>query len=432
MTGEGIGASLARIDRGAAGTFAAGTGAAAVAVYLLLHGSLAVALAFCMLPLAVWLFGRPEIGVVLLGASIPVMYDLTGGRGGFHLAFSDLLLVLVGANVVAAALLTDRSAALHALRPLKAGVLQYGVLLVVLLVIHFSLKDVAQTGQRLELFFVPLVIGAFAAVANRELAVLKAYVIAATALAGLWPIVPSLGQKNPVGQMIGNALLVLVGVRALRRYAPLGLVLVPGLLLTGSRGTVVATTIGLVVILALQHSRAGSTFARLAVVGVVAFVTYALLPVSLQGRLTTFLPGTGTRSAYALHIRQQYVTDAKHLIAAHPVTGVGVGNYVAGDPTNLTATTDPHNVLLLQAAEGGYGFALSLLVLVGASAAVIRRMVSVEIAPVAVGVLLATFAHGLVDVYWVRGTPVLSWLLVGMACGVLARVRSNAEPEQSE
>jgi hypothetical protein len=23
--------------------------------------------------------------------------------------------------------------------------------------------------------------------------------------------------------------------------------------------------------------------------------------------------------------------------------------------------------------------------------------------------------HGLVDIYWVRGTPVLGWLLVGMA-----------------
>ena len=157
--------------------------------------------------------------------------------------------------------------------------------------------------------------------------------VAASGARGLWPIDPSLGQKNPVGQMIGNALLLLVGVRALRRYAPLGLVLVPGLLLTGSRGAVVATAVGLVVILALQDSRARTVFTRLALVAIVAFVTYALLPVSLQNRLDdASLPGTGTRAAYAIHIRQQYVSDAKHVIAKHPVVGVGVGNYVAGDP----------------------------------------------------------------------------------------------------
>ncbi len=64
--------------------------------------------------------------------------------------------------------------------------------------------------------------------------------------------------------MIGNAILLLVGVRSLRRYAPLALVLVPGLLLTGSRGAVVATAVGLAVILALQRSRARAIFTRLA------------------------------------------------------------------------------------------------------------------------------------------------------------------------
>ena len=39
-------------------------------------------------------------------------------------------------------------------------------------------------------------------------------------------------------------------------------------------------------------------------------------------------------------------------------------------------------------------------------------------------VLLSTVAHGMVDIYWVRGTPVLGWLLVGMACGVYALRRT--------
>jgi hypothetical protein len=376
-----------------------------------------------------WLFAKPQIGVALLGGSIPILYDLTGGRGGFHLAFSDLLLVLVGAGVLAAALLRGRVAELHALRPLRGGLVQYGVFLLVLLVIHFGLSDAAQTAQRLELFFLPLVIGAFASLSNREHGVLKAYVIMATALAALWPVMSSLGQKNPVGQLIGNALLVLVGIPRLRRYLPLGLILVPGLLLTGSRGAILATAIGLLALLALQSSRSRSIFARLAVVGVVAFATYAVLPVSLQSRLTTFAPGTGSRSAYALQIRQQYVADAKHIIARHKVTGIGVGNYIGGSARDGTATTDPHNVLLLEAAEGGYGFAVSFLILVGVAALALRRMDGVEIVPVAAGVFLATVAHGLVDTYWVRGTPVLSWLLVGMACGAMARGRAERAEE---
>ena len=51
----------------------------------------------------------------------------------------------------------------------------------------------------------------------------------------------------------------------------------------------------------------------------------------------------------------------------------------------------------------------------------------VELAPVAAGVLVATVAHGLVDVYWVRVTPVLGWLLVGMVCGLYAQSRETEE-----
>ena len=79
---------------------------------------------------------------------------------------------------------------------------------------------------------------------------------------------------------------------------------------------------------------------------------------------------------------------------------------------------DPHNVLLLQAAEGGYLLAAGFVLVIAGSLLALFRMRSIELAPVAAGVLLSTAAHGLVDVYWVRGTPVLSWLLVGMVCGL--------------
>ena len=68
-------------------------------------------------------------------------------------------------------------------------------------------------------------------------------------------------------------------------------------------------------------------------------------------------------------------------------------------------------------------FAASFLLLIGGTALALWRMRRVELAPAAAAVLLATFAHGLVDVYWVRCLPVLGFLLVGMVCGLAARRR---------
>jgi membrane-bound metal-dependent hydrolase YbcI (DUF457 family) len=76
---------------------------------------------------------------------------------------------------------------------------------------------------------------------------------------------------------------------------------------------------------------------------------------------------------------------------------------------------------LLQAAEGGYVLAASFVVLIAGVLLVLARARNLETSPAAAAVLVATVAHGLVDVFWVRGTPVLSWLLVGMTLGLLAR-----------
>jgi ABC-type amino acid transport system permease subunit len=105
---------------------------------------------------------------------------------------------------------------------------------------------------------------------------------------------------------------------------------------------------------------------------------------------------------------------------------VGVGNYLAGTASNLTLVSDPHDVILLEAAEGGYIFAASFILLVVGAAFVLFRLRRVELAAAAGGVLIATVAHGMVDVYWVRGTPVLGWLLVGMVCGLAAQRKADA------
>ena len=131
---------------------------------------------------------------------------------------------------------------------------------------------------------------------------------------------------------------------------------------------------------------------------VLAFGTYATLPPALQTRLITFTPGVGSPGAYALHVRQQYAKDAEHIIRAHPLVGIGVGNYLAGNAYQGTQARDPHDVLLLQAAEGGYAFAASFVLLIVGSVIVLRKMTRVDVTAAAAAVLAATVVHGLVDV----------------------------------
>jgi O-antigen ligase len=271
-------------------------------------------------------------------------------------------------------------------------------------------------------------VGAFAALTGRYLPLLQAYVLSTTVLALVWPFDHFAGQKNPVGQLIANAILLLVGFHALHRLLPLLFVLVPGLLVTESRGAIVATAVGITVILLMRGLPARQMAIRVVPLLLVAGLTFAFMPSTAQERITTLSAGTATRAEWANLYRTYYWQDARRIIDAHPWTGVGVGNYGAANASSVNPVEDPHNVLLLQAAEGGYLLAAGFVLIIGGSLLALVRMRKIPLAPVAAGVLVATTAHGLVDVYWVRGTPVLGWLLVGMACGLLAVKRSDEAP----
>jgi O-antigen ligase len=201
---------------------------------------------------------------------------------------------------------------------------------------------------------------------------------------------------------------------------PCLLVLVPGLLLTQSRGAIVAAAIGIVVIVLLRGLPPRQMAIRIAPMLLAAGLTFVLIPATAQERLTTFSAGTATKAEYSIWYRDQYAADARRIIEANRWTGVGVGNYAAADASGVIPVDDPHNVLLLQAAEGGYLLAAGFVLVIGGSFLALVRMRKIELAPAAAGVLLSTAVHGVVDVYWVRGTPVLSWLLVGMVCSLYA------------
>jgi hypothetical protein len=410
-----------------------GAAAAAIAAREVTKGQLLFAVTLAVFPLLARLFALPTVLLVLLGAALPWVQNVVGGSGGgYNVSASDLLLV-----VLAAAILLERSAGLsvpigRALRPIATPVIQYSGLMLLLLVFHrFDFAHLAKTGQRFELFLLPLAVGAFAALTGKHIAVLKAYVIAATVLAAAWPVAHSLGQKNPVGQFIANAILLFVGLPSLRRLLPCLLILVPGLLITESRGAILATGVGVTVILAMRGFGLRFILTRGVPVVLAGAAAFLLLPSAYQSRVTTVSPGQNTPAQYAIYIREQLAGDAKRIIRAHPWAGVGVGEYFAADAAVSTtgAVQDPHEVLYLQAAEGGYGLALSFILLIGGLAVALWRMRSVNVAAAAAGVLIATAAHGMLDVYWVRGTPVLGYLLVGMACATLLRQREDATSE---
>ena len=385
-------------------------------------------LVLIMLPvgLAVTLvvFASPVLAAVLVGASIPELQDVTGGHLGLHVAASDVVLVLVSARLLLEADALRRLPVLRALRPVRFAFVQYGWLIVILLALHPGLGSAVKSFQRLELFVLPLLVGAFIALRRDHMLVLRAYVVVTTVLAVAWPVLNSHGlsgqfQKNPTGQLIAGAILLVIAVPHLRRLLVCMPVLVVGLALTASRGAILGLAVGLVVLSVMHAGRNRRiVIARMLVIVLTAAVAYQYLPSGITARLTNLSSATGTAGAYAIDIRSEYAHDAEKLIAAHPLTGVGVGNYVAGTADLGTQTTDPHDVVLLEAAEGGYLFAASFILLIGGAAFALWRLRRVELAAAAVAVLLATAAHGLVDVYWVRGTPVLGFLLVGMACGL--------------
>ena len=380
------------------------------------------------LALAFLVFASSALAAVLLGASIPEVQDVTGGHVGLHVAASDVVLVLVMARLIAAAAVSQRQLGiLRALRPVRIALVQYGWLIAVLLVLHFGAGSAVKSFQRIELFAFPALVGAFFALRGNHMLVLRAYVVVATALALVWPVLNAKGlggqfDKNSTGQLIACAILLLVAVHGLRRLLPCMPFLVIGLALTASRGSVLAVAVGVAALSVMLGGRSRRMLVgRTVMIILLGAAVYQFLPGDVTAQFTTLSGAGGSSSAYNIDIRYAYDRDAEALIAAHPWTGVGVGNYLAGDPATLTQTKDPHEVILLEAAEGGYAFAASFIMLIAGAAFALWRLRRVELAPAAAAVLLATAAHGLVDVYWVRGTPILGFLLVGMACGLAAQ-----------
>ena len=59
--------------------------------------------------------------------------------------------------------------------------------------------------------------------------------------------------------------------------------------------------------------------------------------------------GSQSSEDYTVQLRAIYRRQGIALIKAHPLVGVGLGNYLTGDAGQGTLTNDPHDVLILDA-----------------------------------------------------------------------------------
>lgn len=395
-----------------------------------------VGLTVALTPLLLMGLVRPA-ALAVMGVGVTyVVSDLAGGGGPAKIAPGDLLLALGFVGWLIAVAAGERRWPHGALRPVGGLLLAYVVLLMIATVAHLDVESVVDSVQRVQVVVIALVVGAFVLGQVDLRRAMGAFVLITSAFAVVFAVTfdgeTGFGnQKNPAGHFMALAILMAVGsdVFGVWRWV-LVIPLSIGMFSTGSRGALLGLAVGLLMLPVMRQgiARRRLLFAILPVVGCLT-VTYALLPQDSKDRLST-LESSGPLNSglgdaeYTLELRDEYRRDAFVLISDNPLTGVGIGNYLAGDAGDGTLTDDPHNVFLLETAEGGLPLGIGLTVLlVGSVVVLVRRRRLTPLASLAGSVQAASIVHGLVDVYWVRGTPTLGWLLVGAALADAQRRR---------
>jgi hypothetical protein len=437
----------------AAGRVGSRAWAVPAAVYAAAVGYLAVtaprhAVAVAGAPFVVLLMLNPWWAAAAAVWLLPVQNSV--GAGGVQVAGSDVMLLACFAGLVPLVAMTpayrDR---LLVLRPVLPWMAPFLIWLVVLVLVHPSQHALVNSVQYAELTGFAVVVGAVVLTPATVRAAMTGFLVVACITAALWTARSgsfSVDNKNPAGQFMVDAMLLsLIVVRTWRWRAPIVLLLILGILHTESRGAVLGAGLGGLVLLAFRGLGTWRRTAAAIVPLVLAcIVGYNVVPNSLQARVrSTFsadklpagvsasnvLPGDLPSSQYTVQLRTIYRREGITFVRQHPIFGVGVGNYLTGDAGDNTLTNDPHDVLLLDAGEGGVpDLALFLLMFAGTGIVMVRRRRLSPWAGPALALQAAILTHGLVDVYWVRGTPVMGWLLVGMALNPLL----DRKPEVDE
>jgi hypothetical protein len=253
--------------------------------------------------------------------------------------------------------------------------------------------------------------------------------------AGLRPIASTLARP---GSLFGNAsdqgivgvmLIALLAQPAVDAWRSLKRPLVPTLgvlfslaivVCSASRAailTLLVVLIGFGVVALLQHKRAEA----------IAFgggLAVTVVAVALQPLARTRVAGSSPLAAESVQSRIDNWTASLHLIAQHPLGGVGPSGYVDAivpfhsetwaQLVGSTVTIDsPHNWLLQAAAAGGIPLLLLTVVLVVGVALVTVRRVRADGTLLGTAVALAAFAIMLLVHFTAPATTILASVLIG-------------------
>lgn len=391
-----------------------------------------------LIPLLLFLFLRPDLAIAAMVISLPLVKNLVGNDyGSLNFGTSDVLAAVGFLGLAVLVLLSsewrDR---LRAARPMLIWCLPFLAWLVILMFAHASVHVGLNTAQDVQLTAVALIFGATLITRRVAPVAMWGFVACSTLLAIIWLLTRGhnsfAGNKNTAGQFIAYSVLLVFALQ-IRWWlrAPLVLLLVGGLFYAASRGAIVGMACGAIALLAVRglgswKRTAGAVLTLLSAL----VIGYNVLPTNLQAHVQSIAhggasdvpehsraaaPDTGLAGLkYNVDIRTAYRRDGLALARSHPLLGVGVGNYHTG--TGATEAIDPHNVLVRNAAEGGYLEDVFFIVMVlGTVYVAARRLGRNPWAGPAIALQVAMITHSLLDIYWVRALPVLPWVLLGMS-----------------
>ena len=197
-----------------------------------------------------------------------------------------------------------------------------------------------------------------------------------------------------------------------------------GIVLSLSRGSWIATCLGILFLLITARKIRAFLILFMVLVPVV-WLVWAKLP----SESTEYATNISTDS-YNIRTRTESMDKAIKLYQSSPIYGVGIG---------LRKSMEPHNVIISTLAETGVvGLAGFLLLIAGAFFTFYKagreckgNQRATEIVMIGATVFIVSLGHGLMDVYWRRGTPFMAWACVGMCIYIARYARQLANESAS-
>jgi len=224
--------------------------------------------------------------------------------------------------------------------------------------------------------------------------------------------------------------LALPGRHGGRWVVTTGLVTLAGLVITGSRGAWVGTLVALATVVAMRRPRLVWPVISVMLVAVALFLL--VVPPDTLTEEAGFDDKFSTAA-----VRAETWQQGVDAFVAHPLLGVGAGNFVARI-AGQTLQVDPNNLFLLTGAETGLpGLALLLWFLAACLRLAWRNAHAVPPGEPAaanlsgVALLVTAIVHAQFDLFWTRGIGLVAFLGAGLVVWAFQATTANSQPRPS-